>query len=200
MKAQRNFKSQVPPDEVIDYRKFWNEYLPGTEVFKERPELVSALLFNQQLAIITGNYQPLIEDLQVTRKISSVADLFAIEDRNWQEIITKTGIPAFITGAGDEEKTDAYCMQIRAFLNAAFPSMKIAKMVKNHELPIPDAEVSASITAFLESNPGFDFKSSGIHEFSQEIGNAASGVPEEYPHAILRHLHGASYGGRIRGA
>lgn len=40
----RNFKNSVAKEEIIDYKIFWQEYLPSQEVFKKTPELIPTLL------------------------------------------------------------------------------------------------------------------------------------------------------------
>ncbi len=79
--------------------------------------------------MISGNHQPLIEKLQVNRKISSVTDLLEIDDSEWKKILTETGIPSFIKGNNEEEKAKKYSELIQNTLNAAYPTQKIAAML-----------------------------------------------------------------------
>ncbi|UCD58265.1 MAG: hypothetical protein JSV16_03895, partial [Candidatus Hydrogenedentota bacterium] len=50
-----------------DFREFWNEHLPAQPEFKDNPELISGLLLTQQLTLLTGNHQALVNELQVKR-------------------------------------------------------------------------------------------------------------------------------------
>ncbi|MBK6642990.1 MAG: hypothetical protein IPG39_18065 [Bacteroidetes bacterium] len=134
--AYRNFKSQIAANEIIDYKKFWREYLPAVKEFKGKPELITSLLFTQQLSIISGNHQPLMEALQVTGKLSSVNQLIALGDNEWKEIIKKSGVPEFIKGENEGERIAAYANQMQTFLNAAYPTQKIALMLKKKNCPL----------------------------------------------------------------
>ena len=96
VRAYRSFNNQVPANEAVDYKKFWNKYLPGETEFREKPELISGLLLTQQLTVLSANHQPLIEELQVNRRISSVTQLIGLENKEWKKIIAKTGVPEFI--------------------------------------------------------------------------------------------------------
>ncbi len=102
--AYRNFKNQVPENETITFNKFWSEYLPKIKEFKENPELIDGLLLTQQLTIISAGHQPLMQELQVNRKISSVTELVSIEETTWKEIISKSGVPEFIKGKDQDER------------------------------------------------------------------------------------------------
>ncbi|MBK8413034.1 MAG: hypothetical protein IPL22_00135 [Bacteroidetes bacterium] len=176
--AYRNFKSQIAANEIIDYKKFWREYLPAVKEFKGKPELITSLLFTQQLSIISGNHQPLMEALQVTGKLSSVNQLIALGDNEWKEIIKKSGVPEFIKGENEGERIAAYANQMQTFLNAAYPTQKIALMLKNKELPIENVNVSEKITDFIRQNPKFDIGTTPIHEYVDEIKSIAK---EHYP-------------------
>jgi hypothetical protein len=171
--AYRKFKETISQDATADYKKFWNEYLPLQKEFKEKPALISALLMNQQLIILTGNHAPLIEQLQSNEKISSVTDLFDYDDAKWNSIISKTGVPEFITGENDKEKASNYILQVQSFLNATHPTQKIASMVSKQELAIKDANVAGGIKHFLNANPSFDFQTSKIDSLKKEIRVAA---------------------------
>ncbi len=171
--AYRNFKSENRDGEQIDYKNFWTEYLPQADEFKDKPELISSLLLNQQLLIISGNHQPLIEELQVERKISTVTQLMDLEDDELKEIVKKTGVPEFITGENEEEKINSYANQIQTLLNAAYPTKKIALMVKKQELNVEDENARNGISNFLSKSEKFDFTSSRVSEFEDEIKVAA---------------------------
>ena len=167
--AYRNFKSNVPKEEIIDYKKFWQEYLPAQAIFKKSPELIPALLLSQQLIVLSGNHQPLVEELQVNQKISAVSELVALEENDWKEIIKKTGIPDFVEGNTDEEKVANYASQVQTLINAAYPTQKIAVMLGKQELPVKNAEVSKGIKTFLSQNKEFEIGKTPVHEFAEEL-------------------------------
>ncbi len=169
-----SFLNAVATFKGSDFREFWSKHLPAQPEFKDQPELVSSLLLTQQLALITGNHQPLINLLQVNRKVNSTHQLFDLEAKDWSELIRETGVPDFVAGQSDEEKVNAYAEQLQTLLNAAFPTQRIRKMVETNQLPIENREVKESITRFLANTPNFDFASSRVHDFAKEIREALS--------------------------
>jgi hypothetical protein len=171
--AWRNFKNSVSKKEIIDYKKFWQEYLPSQEIFKKNPELIPALLLSQQLTVLSGNHLPLMEELQVNCKISSASDLVALEENEWKEIIKKTGVPDFVEGKNDDEKVINYANQVQSLINAAYPTQKIAVMLGKQELPIKNTAVSKGIKAFLSQNKEFEIGKTPVHEFAEELKSVA---------------------------
>ncbi|MBK8875108.1 MAG: hypothetical protein IPN13_14820 [Bacteroidetes bacterium] len=67
---------------------------------------------------------------------------------------------------------------MQTFLNAAYPTQKIALMLKNKELPIENVNVSEKITDFIRQYPKFDIGTTPIHEYVDEIKSIAK---EHYP-------------------
>lgn len=156
-----------------DFREFWNEQLPAQPEFKDNPELISGLLLTQQLSLLAGNHQAMVKELQVNRKLTSMHQLIDLEKSDWLDILEKTGMPDFIEGKDDEERTERYSELMQSLLNASFPTHRIAKMVEKNELSIEKNKVSKSIGTFLSKNERFDFASSRIHDFNKEIKSAA---------------------------
>jgi len=168
-----------------DFSEFWNKHLPSQPEFKDNPELISGLLLTQQLTLLTGNHQALVNELQVEKGLKSAHQLIDLEKTDWLDILEKTGVPDFIEGKDDEEKMDKYAGLMQGLLNAVFPTRRIAKMVENNELCIEKNKVSKSISAFLSENEQFDFAGSRIHDFKEEI-KAASG--EDYYDEVRSEL------------
>ena len=156
-----------------DFREFWNEHLPAQPEFKDNPELISGLLLTQQLTLLTGNHQTLVNELQINKELNSIHQLFEFEKKDWIEIIKKTSVPDFIEGKNDEEKVDRYADLMMNQLNASFPTQRIAKMADKRELFIEKNKVSKSIITFLSGTEQFDFAGSRIHDFKKEIEAAA---------------------------
>lgn len=152
-----------------EYEKYWKKYLPNDAVLRDKSELISGILFNYQLVLISGDYQPLVEELQVKRKLTSSHQLLELSTDEWEKILKKTGVPEYINGKNDWEKKEHYAELLQNTINAAFPTQVVARMVKNRELPIKDANVREGIIAFLSRNEKFDIASSRIHEFEKEI-------------------------------
>lgn len=163
--ALRDFKGS-------DYREFWNNTLPATPEFEDKPELISELLLTQQLTLLTANHQVLVNELRVNRELNSMHRLFELGKSDWLEILRKTGVPDFIEGE-DEEKIENYADMMQGLLNATFPTQRIAKMLENNELHIEQNRVSKSIGTFLANNDQFDFAASRIHDFDEQIKSTA---------------------------
>ena len=168
-KQRLSFVNALGDFKGSDFREFWSKHLPAQPEFKDKPELVSGLLLTQQLTLLTGNHQALVKELQVNRELTSMHGLIDLEKNDWLQIIEKTGVPDFIEGKDDEEKTDRYADLMQGLLNAAFPTRRIARMVEKNELPIEKTKVSRSISTFLSRNERFDFAGSRIHDFEKEI-------------------------------
>ena len=156
-----------------DFADFWNEHLPSLPEFKEKPELVSAVLLTQQLTLLTGDHQDLVRELQSGRNLVSMRELFDLAESDWLKLLKKTGVPDFIAGDSDEEKIKSYAAHLQSMLNSVFPTWRIAKMLDQDKLPIEKTRIAKSIATFLADNAQFDFADSRIHDFIQEIKSVA---------------------------
>ncbi|NLA50091.1 MAG: hypothetical protein GX876_11600, partial [Bacteroidales bacterium] len=167
--AYRKFKNNVPDDETVDYRKFWKEYLPSQEAFKNKPELISSLLLSQQLLVLSGSYLPLVEELQINQKIATISELVKFEEKDWKKIIKKVGVPDIAEGSNDEEKISNYANQMQTIINAAYPTKKIVAMLDKQQLPIKNAAVAKGLNNFLNRNEKYDIGRTPVHEFADEL-------------------------------
>ena len=173
VEAYRNFKNDHTGDEVIDYKNFWNEYLPKTNGFKQQPKLIEKILFTQQLIAVSGGHEPVIAALQKESKVNTVKDLVALPEAKWKDIITKTGVPDYIKADTEIERVTKYSNQVQALLYAAYPTQKIQLLLKQKELPLQDKKVAQGIDLFMAQNEEFDFKTSTIDAFDKQIVAAA---------------------------
>lgn len=150
--------------------QFWNEYLPQQPGFNN-PALIQALQFGNQLAMLTGNHLPLIEELQVTLKLTSPKQLLDFSEDYWKGLLDASGWPDGIT-----EDTDKllYIANIQNTLNASFPTEKIALMVKNDELKY-DEYVKPLLGTFFETDTTFDFKTSRVIDHKTAIDSVTNG-------------------------
>lgn len=168
-KQRIDFLTALSNFEGQDFRQFWTEHLPSQPGFKNQPKLVAGLLFTQQLTLLTGNHQPLVTELQKNRKMTSVDKLFELERGDWLEVVEKSGVPDFIQGETEAEKADRYLNLMQSLLDSAFPTLRIAQMIARDELPIENTSVSKSVRSFLSKSEQFDFASSRLHDFKDEI-------------------------------
>jgi len=143
--------------------KFWREELPKQPEFRNNPQLIRSLQLTNQLAVLTGQHPPLMEELQVKRGIKDVKDLLSLPLEEWQKIIQKTGVPGTGLLATDGEKT-RYIENMQNLLHAAYPTETISLMVKNKTLDFKDANITQSISAFLDQAKDFDISKSNIND------------------------------------
>ncbi len=167
-----------------DFREFWEKYLPEQPAFQESPALVTGLLLTQQLTALTGSNLALIRELQGNRQISSVDQLFDLEEGDWLELIDKAGVPEAVPGTTVEERARTYARQMQNLLNAAYPTRRIARMVAKEQLPIASGAIASGISEFLAKNQHFDLAASRIHDFAEQI----QGVAGEQANAVQQEL------------
>ncbi|MFD4368970.1 neuraminidase-like domain-containing protein [Rhodococcus sp. NPDC058521] len=173
--------------EGSDFRAFWTEHLTNQPEFAQSPQLISRLLLTQQLTALTGVHQPLVREILVERKLDSIHDLMGFEDEDWIGAVEKAGVPETFapddTGS-DSERVRAYATALRATLDAAFPTRRIAKMVEQHRLPLPE-ELSGPIADFLTQTDGFNFATSRVDDFKAEIREHAGARHAEMTRELL---------------
>lgn len=150
-------------------QQFWNEKLPKEPEFKNIPELINALQLTNQLTILSGNHQALVEELQVKQNINSLTQLLELSSSDWKYFISKTGVPDFIVGNDDNEKIERYINHIQKTLQAAFPTKIIAKMIEKGDLPLANEDATKAASNFLLKNPNFNFRTSKISEWHEQI-------------------------------
>lgn len=162
-----------------DYREFWQKHLPSQPEFKDKPELISGLLLTQQLTLLSGNHQPLIEELLVKRKVDSVEKLMDFGSKEWLEIIKKTGVPDFIDEDDQNKAAEIYADLIQSLVNAALPTQRVARMLAKNEIPMKEGGVKKGLGKFITDNSKFDIANSRIHDFEKELKAATGKLFEE---------------------
>ncbi len=148
---------------------FWTEYMPSLPAFKDKPELLDSLQLTMQLSALSGNHIPLVEELQVNRKITSAKELVNLSADEWKDILKASNMPETVSGSSPEEKADIYISNLQNILNTAFPTVKITGMIRNQELPVNGTEISQILLAFLESGTSFDFATSKVPDYDNEL-------------------------------
>ncbi|HKO62071.1 MAG TPA: Tc toxin subunit A, partial [Pyrinomonadaceae bacterium] len=81
--------------------------------------------------------------------------------------------PDFVPGETAAEKEEQYVKHIETALNAAFPTLRIAKMVEQDELPIEATRVARGVRNFLSTTENFDISRSRIQDFDKQIKTVA---------------------------
>jgi hypothetical protein len=168
---QRAFVSAVSSFEGSDFGEFWSEHLPAQPGLDG--ELVGAVLEAQRLSLLTGNNQPLVAALHGQKGVASPEGLVELDRERWLELVQEAGVPEFVEGDTDEERAATYVDAIRSVLDAAFPTPRIGTMIADGDLAIEEKSVARGVHSFLSEAPGFDFASSRVHDFDDEIKGVA---------------------------
>lgn len=116
---------------------------------------ISSLQLTNQLDLITNSHLPLMEELQVNRKITSPLDLLQLSDNDWKQIVDKTGVTGIPNGASDSDKSN-YINSIQAILNTTFPNQKVASMIGQGAITIADNDLNKGLVNFLTQQAGFN--------------------------------------------
>jgi len=155
--------------------QFWNEHLPSQPGFQNQPRLFQSLQLTNQLSALSGNHIPLVEELQVHRGITSPMELLELSKEDWQAIIGKTGLPEAIRTDENGEGVDLYIEEMQDILHAAYPTQKIALMIRHHEIRHEDPTITEALNAFFVQATAFDFSTSRVEDFNEVISSVANG-------------------------
>ncbi len=131
---------------------------------------IEALQLTNQLSLLTSQHTPLIEALQVKRKIKSPVELLKLNRKDWMGLLKSTGIPPDVGGSTEEESVQIYLNSILNTLNSSFPTQRVALMITSGELQIENSKVKERVERFLTGESDFDISVSRITAFSKEIG------------------------------
>ena len=156
-----------------NYADFWRTHLPAQPEFKDNPALIGQLQLVQQLTQISGNHAKLVSALLENRKVDSIDALFELGQDDWRDLVREAGVPDSVPGADDAERAAVYVAHVQNILDAAFPTKRIAQMVRANALPIEKSRVAGVLTRFLEQTPHFDIATSRLHQFDQQLKDVA---------------------------
>ena len=167
LKLYRNFAGT--PEE------FWKTHLPKQPPFRDDPQAIRSLQLTNQLAILTGNHPPLMEEIQVRRKVREARDLLGLKREEWLEILKRTGVPEGISGSTDPEKATRYVAAIEGLLHAAYPTETVARMIQNGSIRFAAADSGEKLKAFFSKADGFQIGSSRIDGYSSLLKEISGG-------------------------
>jgi len=179
-KTQVKFLEAARSFQHTDPEKFWQEQLPAAG-FKTTE--IESLQLTNQFYLLAGGYMPLVDQLK--QKNVSPEKLVELTPEEWRDIVKKTGVPTQMPGKNDEEKQQLFLEGIQTQLNAAFPTAKIASMVRRNEFKMADGDVKTHLEAFLATNKQFDFSSSRVADFEGAIREIAKGKREDVKSSLL---------------
>ncbi|MFT3750672.1 MAG: neuraminidase-like domain-containing protein [Agriterribacter sp.] len=134
---------------------FWQKELPGQGF---EPAAIKALQLTTRLSLLTYNHLPLMEELQVNKKISKPEELLNWSKADWNSILDKTGIPG--QASYNDKDKNKYAEAIQAMLNTTFPNQKIATMIGNGGIAIADKALGKGVANFLNEQSDFNILNS----------------------------------------
>lgn len=152
-----------------DYSEFWSTHLPSQPEFKNNKKAIDRLMLTQQLTQISGDNSKLVGALLNEHKVDSIDALFDLDDAAWKKLVDSSGIPDAVTGASDAERAATYIAQMQNMLNAAFPTKRIAQLLRSNKMPVEKSKVARVLNDFLTKTPDFDIASSRISDFEKQL-------------------------------
>jgi hypothetical protein len=151
---------------------------------------VDALQQIVQLAAITGNHLPLLQELQ-GRKLGSVRDLIALDAAAWTAIVAKPGIGVPPDAVGDTPAAQAatYVAAIIGRLQAAFPTAAVAQVFSRGPIASLDGRTRAAVMQFFANAPDFDVRATRVDPYVHaHAATVFAGIAETDQPAVIRHV------------
>ena len=176
-KLRQAYAQAVSTFEGDSPAEFWTQHLPAQEAFKGQAELVAGVEVAMQLNAISGGHQPLVEALVVDKEVRSVDDLLALSRDDWREAVARAGVPD--QPEADEQEQAQFAEFLASTIDAAYPTRRVAQLVADKRVRIPDEQVAAGVSAVLTSSDGFDIATSRVTDFEDLIEeHAGERAPE----------------------
>ncbi|HYV06357.1 MAG TPA: neuraminidase-like domain-containing protein, partial [Blastocatellia bacterium] len=189
----------------VKQRNFLNNYLQRTGSIntfwtdlRSNPTFrndVDNLQFTLQVATLTQNHVPLIQELQRMRtagEVDSLRDLVRFTASDWLLRINKRvgsqniGVPPGIPGSDDAEKARNYAATMVRIVQDSFPTAVIADRLAGDSWP----RNKAGLTTFFQNNAGFDFASTSVRAYLAQNGNAFRGISPNAVTGLLNEMAG----------
>jgi hypothetical protein len=136
----------------------------------------------------SGDNVALVKTLANTTGITSLRDVA----RNYgtdklATVIDPAQVPADTPGSTPAEKVKNYAVSLQHGLFRAEPTAVLQRMVRDAEVPIPDADIRSGVTALLTNLPDFNIRTTSVYTAFQQV-NAFNGVPLEQRAAVAEQL------------
>ncbi len=174
---------QLTPTQQREFLDLYVNYEGPIEGFWQELEesdfqsFIQELQYTLQLAIVTGNYLPLVEHIKQMESITCLRDLAGLELDDWKGMIEKQSFPPDVPGKSEGEKVNNYAQTIVRIIEDAFPSAVFAHKLRNDTgFAIPFREM---IGEFLVDAPEFELGSTQIDTYLKENPGAFAGVEDE---------------------
>src|SRR5215204_3979026 len=183
--------------------EFWKALKSKSE-FRDH---VENLQFNFQLAMLTNNHPPLMNELRRMRQsgeISSLSDLARFDKEDWLKIISRpkrerdndrsskpkkgsadadVGFPSDGPGKDDGEKAENYADAMARMVEDISPTVFIARRIErangnNDDDYFADIPGKKDLLTFLKANPEFDLKYGRLESYLAGKPNALENVSD----------------------
>jgi hypothetical protein len=154
------------------------------------PGTVEKLQLTFQLGALTGNHQPLIDQLLQLHdqgKVKSLRDLAGDQVEDWKRRLETTvngqqvGAPADTPGANDAEKITNYARSLVRLMEDAFPTARVAALLQK-DVP-PGTE---DLRRFLANNPDLELGGIPVDAYAARRGDAAWAGIQDRPTATAQ--------------
>jgi len=136
------------------------------EAVRARPEFQDAsevqhLQWTLELGDLTGDYLPLVEELQrragTDPNLQQLYALASYDRGQWEEVVRVAAVPADIPGATPDVKAQNYAQLLYDTIEARFPTAVIASRIQQGKFPVADSGLRDDLNRFFQSNPQFKF-------------------------------------------
>ncbi|MEP7107400.1 MAG: hypothetical protein ABI760_05445 [Ferruginibacter sp.] len=153
-----------------DTPAFWNKALPeaGFSI-----EAISKLQFTGQLAALSINHLPIIDEVINERKIGSLRDVvLTLQRTDWQQIIEKAGVPVELRNDDkdiENQNKESFIDSIIGALESSHPTLVVEKLIENGDFTHLDDNVKKDLKIFFSAAESFDLRNSHVDDFTKTL-------------------------------
>jgi hypothetical protein len=179
--------AQALANNTASMRDFWRELQAG-QLGLSPAEAVSV---QRVVAIGTfvKNHLPLLQLLErdfAVGKYTSLAQLATLGKQDWIDLITQTGPPPNIDGAGTADPVEVFAGVVYARVTRAYPTVALASRVANTEVvPPPQRQ---PLVRFFQNNADLDLLRQNVPVYLAAKGSAAfEGISDDQRPVVISH-------------
>ncbi|MFZ3573374.1 neuraminidase-like domain-containing protein [Streptomyces sp. BH097] len=131
------------------------------------------------LGALSGGYLPMVDRLLREPLHAGVRDLARLEPRDWEELVTGTGVPRnVLPGAGQRRRIAFYAAQLHRGLEERHPTAVLAARIGQRRIPVAE-RIRPHLERFFAQNTVFEFDEHHITGYLAPDGGAdLRGIPE----------------------
>ena len=189
--VDRKHKSAVSVA-LNEARGDWPKALASlTEKRKVPRKTLRKLNLAHSLADWSSDNAPVVKSLADDPDVNSLREVAlrynAEKLANLASLADLKSIPKHVAGATEEEKKKNFAVALGHELFRLEPTAVIHRMVREAEIPIADAKVSAGIDSLLSSQPDFNFRTTSVYTVLKKP-EALKDISEEDRPAVIKHM------------